>query len=120
MIRQLERDRVAALVAGDAPRARLLHADDYELINPGGAVVSGDDYLAAIGSGDIVYHRFEAEPGSDVEVRFHGTAAVVRYRAVIDITFPGGVDSGRFWHTDLYELRGGRWQAVWSQATRIP
>ena len=26
----------------------------------------------------------------------------------------------RFWHTDIYELRDGRWQVVWSQATRIP
>jgi hypothetical protein len=23
------------------------------------------------------------------------------------------------WHTDHYELRARRWQAVWSQATRI-
>ena len=29
------------------------------------------------------------------------------------------VDSDRFWHTDMYDLRDGRWQAVWSQATRI-
>ena len=30
-----------------------------------------------------------------------------------------GVDRDRFWHTDVYELRDDRWQAVWSQATRI-
>ena len=28
-------------------------------------------------------------------------------------------DRDRFWHTELYEVREGRWQAVWSQATRI-
>ena len=25
----------------------------------------------------------------------------------------------RYWHTDLYERREGRWQVVWSQATGI-
>ena len=25
----------------------------------------------------------------------------------------------QYWHTDGYERRDGRWQVVWSQATRI-
>jgi hypothetical protein len=31
----------------------------------------------------------------------------------------GGNDHGLFWHTDIYERHNRRWQAVWSQATRI-
>jgi hypothetical protein len=33
---------------------------------------------------------------------------------------PATSDEGRFWHTDLYALLGGRWLAVRSQATEIP
>jgi hypothetical protein len=35
------------------------------------------------------------------------------------IGFDGERDSDQFWHTDICKLRDGRWQAVWSQATRI-
>ena len=31
-----------------------------------------------------------------------------------------GTTAGLFWHTDIYERRNERWQAVWSWATRIP
>jgi hypothetical protein len=60
------------------------------------------------------------EPASDIAVRLYENAAAVRYQARIDIRFSGQRDSGVFWHTDIYEKRDGRWQAVWSQATRIP
>jgi hypothetical protein len=53
-------------------------------------------------------------------VRLHGDAAVIRYQSQIQILVSGKLDSGRFWHTDSYEKRHGGWQAVWSQATRIP
>jgi hypothetical protein len=31
----------------------------------------------------------------------------------------GSLDTGTMWHTDYYERREGRWQVVWSHATRI-
>jgi hypothetical protein len=59
------------------------------------------------------------EPESEIRVRVVGDAAILRYRARIDIRFAGeGRDHGSFWHTDYYERRDRRWQAVWSQATR--
>jgi hypothetical protein len=60
-----------------------------------------------------------SEPESEIAVRCYGEAAVVRYRVRIEVGFGEGQDADAFWHTDLYELRDGRWQAVWSQATRI-
>jgi len=45
-------------------------------------------------------------------------AAVIRYRSVIEGVVGGRpIPRGRYWHTDAYERRGGRWQVVWSQAT---
>jgi hypothetical protein len=118
-LRGLERARLRSLVDADMPTARRLHADDYELITPGARGYSKDEYLGSIESGELDYHTFE--PESEIAFLDLGAGAALRYVARIDITFEGGGrDSGRFWHTDIWSLRDGRWQAVWSQATRIP
>lgn len=117
VMRDIERARLRALVAGDMELADSLHADDYELITPVGRAMSKEQYLGGIASGALNYVVFE--PASDIAVREYGRAAVVRYQARIEMHFDGEVDSDLFWHTDLYEFRDGRWQAVWSHATRI-
>ena len=117
LIRETERERLRSLVAPDLDVARSLHADDYQLITPSGATLSRDEYLGDIASGALDYSVFE--PESEIAVRFYGNAAIVRYRVRIDVRFGDQRDAAVFWHTDLYELRDGRWQAVWSQATRI-
>ncbi|HEX5730840.1 nuclear transport factor 2 family protein [Microbacterium sp.] len=74
--------------------------------------------LDEIRSGALRYQVFEAV--SEVSVRAHEDVGVLRYQALIEIDFPDGHDDGLFWHTDIYEHRRGRWQVVWSQATRVP
>lgn len=116
-LRGIEEARLRALVAGDAEAAGALHADDFQLITPFGMTVGKEDYLDWVGSGVVDYHVWEPGP---IEVRLYPGAAVVRYQAEIEITFRGNRSPrGRFWHTDLYELRDGQWQVVWSQATEI-
>lgn len=117
-LRMLEHRRLAALVRADVAVAEALHAEDYQLITPGGAALTREDYLRRLAVGELTYRRFE--PDGDIEVRVLGpSAAALRYQVWIDAAFPGGHDMDRFWHTDIYEVRDGRWQAVWSQATRI-
>jgi hypothetical protein len=110
-LEQIERRRVALLVAGELDAAAELHADDFQLITPRGIALSKADYLGAIRTGDITYLRWQPGP---IEVRGYGDAALLRYQAEMEM--PGS--TARLWHTDLYELRDGRWQVVWSQATR--
>ena len=116
-IERLERERLLALAAADIATCERMHADDYELIPPGGGRLSRADYLGMIASGEIRYSVFE--PADEVRVRLYERTAIVRYQARIVGEFSGAMDEGLFWHTDSYELREGRWQAVWSQATRI-
>ena len=116
-LRETEGLRLAALVDRDMDAADLLHADDYQLITPGGAVLSKHGYLSGIATGELRYRQFE--PDGEIAVRAWGSAAAVRYEVRIDIDWEGGHEAGRFWHTDIYEHRDGRWQAIWSQATRI-
>jgi hypothetical protein len=117
VLRDAERERLRSLVTPDLAVAERLHADDYELITPGGGALSKRDYLDSIAAGALDYSVFE--PISDIRVRLQERSAILRYRVRIEILVDGIQDAGTFWHTDAWELRGDRWQAVWSQATRI-
>lgn len=113
----VEGRRLAALVAVDMDLARAMHAEDYELITAGGRALSRDEYLGDLESGEMQYEVFEA--ASPIRTRSLGAGGLVRYQARIRARFGDEVDTGTFWHTDYYEHRDGRWQAVWSHATRI-
>ncbi|ULR47063.1 nuclear transport factor 2 family protein [Rhizobium sp. K102] len=116
-IREIERTRLRALVAADMSAARPLHADDFQLITPIGVALSREEYLGGIAAGGIKYRAWE--PG-DIAVRLNGSAAVIRYRARLEVIFNGlAVPPGEYWHTDTYELRDGEWMVVWSQATAV-
>ena len=116
-LRVAERARLRALVDGDVETARRMHADDFQLVDPSGAVLSKEQYLGQVASGELDYLTWEPET---IEVRRYGDAAVLRYRAQAQAIFGGQRTPLRsFWHTDVYEQRDGRWQAVWSQATLV-
>jgi ketosteroid isomerase-like protein len=117
-LRDSERQRLRSLVHADMEAAGALHADDYQLITPSGYVLSKQEYLGRIASGRLRYRVFE--PVSDIAVRGSGDVAMVRYQARIGVAEDDGAESLiTCWHTDCYEWRDERWQAVWSQATVI-
>ena len=110
----LERRRLRALLTADIETAEPLHAEDYHLVTPNGSDMTKDDYLGAIGSGQLRYRAFEAV--SDITVLGDAPVAVLRYQARISFDDRPGM---LCWHTDCYRQHEGRWQVVWSQATRI-
>ncbi len=117
-LRALEQERLAAFVAKDVETLRRLHADDFEMVNPGGQAVSKPEYLNGLGAGFIEYRLWE--PASDIDVRVYGDGAVLHYRSHIEMAVQGEAQPRQsFWQTEVYEKRDGRWQAVLSQATRI-
>ena len=112
----LERRRLRALVAADLDVADELHADDFQLINPAGVAFSKAEYLQGVESGDIDYLMWEPE---EIESLVREDAGCLRYRSTMHMRYRGNeAPPARFWHTDYYERRGGRWQVVWSQATQ--
>jgi ketosteroid isomerase-like protein len=113
---ELERARLRTLVAGDVEAARELHADDYQLIPPGGGALSREEYLDELASGRLRYVAWEPEA---IDVRIRGDAACLRYRATITVALGGGAaEAVPVWHTDYYERDDGRWRVVRSHATR--
>jgi len=116
-IRDIERQRLRALVEADMDVARRLHADDFQLITPFGDALSKDEYLGTVESGDIDYVVWKPDA---IDVRLSGDMAVLRYSSHIEIIVQGRrLPPGDYWHTDYYEKRNGRWQDVWSQATEM-
>jgi hypothetical protein len=117
ILRETERERLRALVEGDVSRAGQLHTEDFQLINPLGGVLSKEQYLGGIGSGQINYRFWEPD---SITVRVYGDVAVIRYQSQLEIDVQGvHIPRRRYWHTDLYERREGQWRVVWSQATGI-
>lgn len=111
---EIERRRLRALADADVEAAAPLHAADYQLITPNGSELTKDDYLGDIASGRLRYTAFE--PVSPIRVLGDGPVVVLRYQARISFDDGPGFAC---WHTDCYRREYGRWQAVWSQATRI-
>jgi hypothetical protein len=110
--RALEQRRTRALVERDMAVVEELHAPEYQLVTPAGAVRERAEYLGTIASAPF-YAGWEV---GELACRVGTDMAVVRYRATL--RFPSG-RTVLCWHTDLYERRAERWQAVWSQATEI-
>jgi uncharacterized protein DUF4440 len=119
LVRASELDRLRALVEGDLDRARELHAEDFQLITPSGKELSKDQYLGRVESGELNYLAWDAGP---IAVRLYAenVAAVIRYRSELEMMDTGNhVPRRPYWHTDVYEQHDGRWQVIWSHATRI-
>lgn len=117
-LRATEVGRLRALVDTDMETAERLHAEDFQLITPGGAALSKAEYLNGVASSETNYRVWEVD--SPIDVRLFDGVAILRYRSILHMIYHGDdLGPDRFWHTDSYEWREGRWQVVWSQATRI-
>lgn len=117
-LRITEISRLRALVDADMEAAERLHAEDFQLITPGGAALSKTEYLSGVASGEFDYRRWEVD--SPIDVRLFDGVAIIRYRSILHMVYHSDdLGPDRFWHTDSYEWRDGHWQVVWSQATRI-
>jgi hypothetical protein len=85
LLRSTERSRLRSLVGGDIEAAQMLHAEDFQLVNPGGGLLSKEQYLGGIASGTLDYQVWE--PDSEIAVRLHGNAAAIRYRLASKLSF---------------------------------
>jgi len=114
---EIERLRLRALVDADVPAARELHADDFQLVTPSGATYTKEEYLDEVASGTIDYRVWEPH---DIHVRVCGDAGCLRYHSRLEIVVAGRtIGLSRYWHTDYYERRDGRWQVIYSHATEV-
>jgi hypothetical protein len=117
-LREIELQRMHALVVADMPYLERVHAPECQFVPPPGIQLTRQGLLESVADGTLDFLVFE--PISAIEVRVHDGSAVLWYRSHIDIV---SADQGRFthdvWHTLVYEKRDGRWQLVREQATGV-
>jgi len=115
-ILDLDRLRFAADLRADAVALDSLLADDMTYGRSSGAVDTKAEYLRSLGATGP--YALDSLVPVDLAVRVFGEAAVVTGRLIVKLRAQPEPYTIRF--TDVWARRGGRWQLVAFQATRLP
>jgi ketosteroid isomerase-like protein len=110
-LRKLNDDYIKSVVGSDARRFEELLADDFLNTNPDGTLVNRAQFLTQIARPPSV-SNFGYE---DVLIRVMGDFAIIHARTTYTKA-DGQRGAGRY--TDIWALRGGKWQCVAAQVMR--
>ena len=117
MIRGLDAERMAAMVAGDLDTLGRILADDLSYVHTSAAIDTKSSIMEAIGNGRLNYQKMAAR---NVKVRDYGDTAVVRGKADVEVTSGGNDLTFSLEFTEVYVNGGAGWQMVAWQSTRLP
>ena len=115
-IKQMETDRAAAVVKGDWAKLEKETSDDYTLININGQMSNKSQMVEGFKSGR---NKLTADDVSDMTVRVYGDVAVVTGKVDVKGALGGKDVTGQAMFTRVYAKKGGHWQAVALQQTRV-
>ncbi len=115
-IKQNEQNWAQATVKEGAAAVDKYEADDIVDTDPSGRVTDKTQDKADLSSGDL---KFQSVELSDLKVHVYGNVAVAAGTSMIKGTYKGQDIGGKYRFTDTWVKRGGKWQAVASQSTKI-
>ena len=115
-IKKMETDRAAAVVKGDWAKLEKETSDDYTLININGQMSNKSQMVEGFKSGQ---NKLTADDLSDMTVRVYDNVAVVTGKMDVKGTMGGKDVTGQGMFTRVYLKKGGHWQAVALQQTRL-
>src|SRR5262249_23265391 len=115
-LKKFETDRAAAVVKGDVATVEKGTADDYTFANVDGQVMDKTHLLNALKTADI---NQRSEQVYDMKVRVYGNTAVITGNSNRKGTVGGKDASGQITFTRVLVKKGGTWQTVALQQTRI-
>ena len=115
-LKKMETDRAAAVVKGDVAALEKVTSDDYSLINMNGQMSDKSQMISNFKSGQT---KLTSDEVSEMKVRVYGDTAVVTGKADIKGTLGGKDATGQIRFTRVYVKKGGRWQSVAFQQTRV-
>jgi ketosteroid isomerase-like protein len=113
----LDRKRMNAMAQKDVATLREVLADDLVYTHSSARLDTKDSLIAGMESGATVYTAVEP---SEVKAQDLGDAVVLTGACRIGVMASGRPNSFRVRFTDVYANRGGRWQMVSWQSTRLP
>ena len=115
-LKKLETDRAAAAVKGDVATLEMQTSDDYTFINLYGRMSDKSQMVNAFKTGQT---KLTSNEVSDMKVRVYGDTAVITGKADIKGTLGGKDVAGQIMFTRVYVKKGGQWQSVAFQQTRV-
>jgi ketosteroid isomerase-like protein len=113
---ELDRQRMAAMAAKDVAKLDRIIADDLIYTHSSARVDTKKTLIGAMEAGTTVYTAVEP---SDVVAQDLGDAVVLTGVAAISVNSGGVPNSFRVRFVDVYASRGGQWQMVTWQSTRL-
>jgi ketosteroid isomerase-like protein len=113
---QLERDWEQANAKNDLTALERILAPEFVTTDSDGRVTTRAERMARGRSGAVKFQSFAQD---DYKVRVIGDTAIITGRVTQKGVRDGKDMSGQERFTDTFMRRGGQWQAVASQSTRI-
>jgi ketosteroid isomerase-like protein len=113
---ELDRKRMSAMAEKDVATLRAVLADDLVYTHSSARLDTKQSLIGAMESGATVYTAVEP---SDVKAHDCGDAVILTGKARIGVTSGGKPMSFGVRFTDVYVKRGGQWQMVAWQSTRL-
>jgi hypothetical protein len=114
---QAENDRFAAMKKADAAALEKLLAPELSYTHSNASVQDKAAFISDIKTGTIKYLTIDA---ADVKARIFGSTAIVTGGATVHVIQNGNDLSIKIRYTDVHINRGGSWQMVAWQSTRLP
>ncbi len=115
-VAMLSKKGIDARVKGDTKTLDEFLSDDFVSINPNGDIGSKSQDLKDLKDGTIDFVSIDP---SEVKVRVYGDAAVVTGRSRVKLKYKGHDIDDLVRTTEVFARRGGKWQCVLGQVTRI-
>src|SRR3569623_3165528 len=116
MIIDLDRKRMQAMAQKDVATLNDLIADDLIYTHSSARIDTKQSLIGNMQSGGTVYNSVAP---SDVKAQDLGSAVVLTGVAKIHVTSGGKPNAFGVRFTDVYANRGGKWQMVTWQSTRL-
>jgi len=114
---ELDARRMQAMVAKDVATLEALIADDLVYTHSSARLDTKKTLIDNMLSGATVYAACDP---SEVTAQDLGDTVVLTGIAAIKVVVSGTPNAFRVRFTDVYARRGGRWQMVTWQSTRLP
>ena len=114
---QAQLDRMNAFVAGDVAAIERLLAPEMTYTHTSARTDSRQDMIDSLVSGRLKYVSMERKRAN---VRFYGDTAVVTGESFIHVQSGGAEQRFGLLFLEVWVPRGGAWQSVAWQSTRLP
>lgn len=106
-----------AIVAKDEAAIESNMADDFRQIDGAGNVETKTSFVRDVMAPELRIHPYAVE---DFEVRLYGDVALLSGRTRMTGTYAGKPFATHYRYIDVYVRRGGRWQIVSVQISKLP